>query len=147
MAVPANLTCGRPSEEALSLMASSWAPVIRTYAGVPELPLTWLVEHQRAVRLIDVREPAEFEGELGHIEGAELVPLGKLRGSMTAWDPSSAAVVVCRSGARSAQGALILEAAGFSRVGNLAGGMIAWRSAGLPVVGGLESDKPAPGGP
>jgi glyoxylase-like metal-dependent hydrolase (beta-lactamase superfamily II)/rhodanese-related sulfurtransferase len=145
LAVPANLTCGQPTDEALSAMAtalaSSWAPVNRTYAGVPEVPLTWLFEHRRGVRIIDVREPDEFEGELGHIDGAELLPLGKLRGALATWDTSAATVVVCRSGARSAQGALILEAAGFGRVGNLAGGMIAWRSAGYPVIGGRETAK------
>ena len=116
-------------------MTCSWAPVVRTYAGVPEVPLTWLLEHRREVRLVDVREPAEFDGELGHIEGAELLPLGQLRGALTAWSRDAAIVVVCRSGARSAQGALILEASGFGKVGNLAGGMIAWRGAGLPVAG------------
>ena len=133
LAVPANLVCGEPSREALSAMASSWAPVVRTYAGVPEVPLTWLVEHRREVRLVDVREPGEFDGELGHIDGAELLPLSHLRGALAGWDRDSSLVVVCRSGARSAQAALILEGAGFSRVANLAGGMIAWRGAGLPT--------------
>jgi sulfur dioxygenase len=139
VAVPANLLCGEPSAEALAAMASSWAPVVRTYAGVPEVPLTWLVEHRRDVRLIDVREPPEFDGELGHIEGAELLPLGDLRAVLAPWNRDASLVLVCRSGARSAQAALILEAAGFTRVANLAGGMIAWRGAGLPT-------QPAPSG-
>ncbi len=145
VAVPANLICGQPSAEALSVLASaieaSWAPVNRTYAGVPEVPPAWLFEHRRDVRIVDVREPAELDGELGHIEGAELLPLGALRGGLAAWDNSAATVVVCRSGARSAQGALTLEAAGFGRVGNLAGGMIAWRSAGHPVIGGRREPR------
>jgi sulfur dioxygenase len=136
VAVAANLVCGQPSREVLSAMARSWAPVARTYAGVPEVPLTWLVEHRRDVRLVDVREPTEFVGELGHIDGAELLPLGRLRDALAAWARDASLVVVCRSGARSAQAALILEAAAFSKVANLAGGMIAWRGAGLPTVGG-----------
>jgi glyoxylase-like metal-dependent hydrolase (beta-lactamase superfamily II)/rhodanese-related sulfurtransferase len=147
VAVPANLICGQPNAEALSMLASaieaSWAPVNRTYAGVPEVPPAWLFEHRRDVRIVDVREPAEFDGELGHIEDAELLPLGALRGALAAWDNSAATVIVCRSGARSAQGALILEAAGFGRVGNLAGGMIAWRSAGHPVIGGRREPRNA----
>jgi sulfur dioxygenase len=140
VALPANLACGQPSDEALSAIASAsaWAPVVRTYAGVPEVPLRWLLEHRSEVRLVDVREPAEFDGELGHIEGAELLPLGHLRAALAAWDPSLAVVMVCRSGARSAQGALILEASGFGKVGNLAGGMIAWRGAGFPIVGACD---------
>jgi sulfur dioxygenase len=130
-AVPANLVCGRPPAEAVA--APLWAPVVRTYAGVPEIPVEWLIEHQAEVRIVDVREPAEFAGELGHIEGAELVPLGALRGQMGEWDRHRPTVLVCRSGGRSAQAALVLESAGFDRVGNLAGGMIAWRSAERPV--------------
>jgi rhodanese-related sulfurtransferase len=42
-------------------------------------------------------------------------------------------VVVCRAGARSATAAVILREAGFARVRNLAGGMLAWARAGLPV--------------
>jgi rhodanese-related sulfurtransferase len=43
---------------------------------------------------------------------------------------------VCRSGARSAQAALQLGKAGFAQVANLAGGMLRWRAAGHPVMGG-----------
>ncbi len=106
----------------------------RTYAGVPEVPHAWLVEQRRAVRVVDVREPAEFDGELGHIDGAELLPLPRLRGALAGWDRGAPLVTVCRSGGRSAQAALILETAGFTRVANLSGGMIAWRAAGLPTA-------------
>lgn len=144
VAIPANRVCGRPSETARPEAGPSagaaagtparWAPAARTYAGVPEIPVAWLAEHRREVHLVDVREPAEFDGELGHIEGAELVPLSSLRGALTPWPREAPVVVICRSGGRSAQGALILEGAGFTRVANLTGGMIAWRGAGLPVA-------------
>jgi rhodanese-related sulfurtransferase len=42
-------------------------------------------------------------------------------------------VVVCRAGARSATAAAMLRRAGFRRVVNLHGGMLAWQGAGLPV--------------
>jgi rhodanese-related sulfurtransferase len=42
-------------------------------------------------------------------------------------------VVVCRAGARSASAGAILRRAGFQRVINLEGGMLAWVEAGLPV--------------
>jgi rhodanese-related sulfurtransferase len=47
-------------------------------------------------------------------------------------------LTVCRSGARSAQAAVILQRQGFTQVANLAGGMLRWRAEGLPVVGGKE---------
>jgi rhodanese-related sulfurtransferase len=136
LAVPANLACGKPAEGAPSAEKPAWAPVVRTYAGVPEVSAEWLLEHGGAVRLVDVREPAEWEGELGHLASAELVPLANLREASNGWDKDAPIVTVCRSGGRSAQAALLLEAAGFRQVANLSGGMIHWRSARYPVEHG-----------
>ena len=44
-------------------------------------------------------------------------------------------VTVCRSGARSAQAAVLLQKAGFGDVANLAGGMVRWRAEGHLVEG------------
>jgi len=85
-------------------------------------------------RLIDVREPGEFDAELGHIPGAELVPLAAVEGAAATWDHGTLLVMVCRSGARSGRAALALVRQGFQRVVNLDGGMIAYNAAGLPVV-------------
>jgi rhodanese-related sulfurtransferase len=77
------------------------------------------------VRRIDVRQPEEFHGELGHVEGAELVPLGLLPGACEAWNKRAPILVICRSGNRSSQAARTLAASGFTNVGNLVGGMLA----------------------
>lgn len=84
-------------------------------------------------RIVDVRQPAEFTGELGHVPGAELVPLGTLPDAARGWDREAPIVLVCRSGARSSSGAAQLVAAGFRRVMNLAGGMMAYNAHGLPI--------------
>jgi rhodanese-related sulfurtransferase len=47
-------------------------------------------------------------------------------------------VMVCRSGARSAQATVLLGKAGFARVANLSGGMLRWRAQRFPVNGGME---------
>lgn len=133
VALPANLECGRP-ETPPRISVPEWAPVTRTFAGVPEIAHDWLSEHRREVSVVDVREPPEFDGELGHIEGAQLVPLGTLTGKASGWDKTTKVVTVCRSGGRSAQAAVLLENAGFTHVANLSGGMIAWRSAGHAVA-------------
>lgn len=86
-----------------------------------------------AARIIDVREPDEFTGDLGHIPGAELVPLATIGQAAASWDRDQAVILVCRSGGRSGRAASVLAAAGFRRVMNLTGGMIAYRAAGLPV--------------
>jgi rhodanese-related sulfurtransferase len=48
-------------------------------------------------------------------------------------DKALPTVLVCRSGGRSAQGVVILKRLGFSRVANLAGGMIRWRGNGYAI--------------
>jgi glyoxylase-like metal-dependent hydrolase (beta-lactamase superfamily II) len=85
--------------------------------------------------LLDVREPEEFVGELGHIEGSVLVPMDALERRLPklAGYVDRDVIVVCRAGARSASAGAILRRAGFQRVINLSGGMLAWRDAGLPV--------------
>ena len=95
-----------------------------------------LSRHLRDGRIVDVREPHEFDGGLGHIPGAELVPLGTLGKTAKLWEPDAAIVLVCRSGGRSAAAARLLVRLGFSTVMNLRGGMLAWNETGLPVEHG-----------
>lgn len=92
-----------------------------------------LRDHLADARMVDVREPHEFTGELGHIAGAELCPLGTVAARAEGWARDQEIVVICRSGARSARAARELVNLGFSRVMNLRGGMLAWNQAGLPV--------------
>lgn len=98
-----------------------------------EITPTELAAMSPRPRVIDVREPEEFTGELGHIPGAELVPLATLAERAGAWSKDEAIVLVCRSGARSTRAAVELVAAGFTAVGNLTGGTLAHVGAGLPV--------------
>jgi glyoxylase-like metal-dependent hydrolase (beta-lactamase superfamily II)/rhodanese-related sulfurtransferase len=133
-ALPANLQCGRPEHGEVP-EAPAWGPVVRTVAGIPEIDPDWVSEHRSQVRVVDVREKEEYDGELGHIDGAELVPLATLRDESAQWTADRPIVTVCRSGARSAQAAVILENQGFDKVANLSGGMIRWRAGGLPVAG------------
>lgn len=91
------------------------------------------VSAHRELALVDVREPAEFTGELGHVPGARLVPLAMLLESGAELDPERDIIVVCRSGGRSARAAAELARRGFRHVYNLRGGMLAWNAAQLPV--------------
>ena len=67
--------------------------------------------------LLDVREPDEFAGALGHIPGARLVPLGRLAEGVEALARDRPVVTVCRSGTRSAQASVLLRKAGYDQVG------------------------------
>lgn len=82
--------------------------------------------------VIDVRE--EWEYEKGHIPGALLLPLGSLKDRMGEIPEEGPVVLVCRSGNRSAQAFRFLRQQGFTNIHNMAGGMLAWESAGLPIV-------------
>lgn len=121
VAVPANLRCGIIHDD-------SWAPVHRTDDGVPEVDLDWVAGGPAGVRIVDVRRPAELEGELGALPGAENVPLDRLADHIDAWDQGERIVVVCRSGGRSGTAARLLEEWGFAHVASMRGGMIAYRA-------------------
>jgi len=95
-----------------------------------------LEEVAGAVQIVDVREHEEFDGALGHIAGAMLIPMAELPARLGQIDRSRPVVTVCRSGARSAQAAVLLAKAGIGDVANLAGGMLRWRASGHPVEGG-----------
>ena len=135
-AVPANLRCGQPGNAASFAADPEWAPLRFTFGGVWEVEPHWLEENLAAVRVLDVREPEEFSGPLGHIRGAVLVPLGELGQRARELPRDKPIVAVCRAGSRSAHATAILQKAGFADVANLPGGMLRWRGEGRGVEGG-----------
>jgi glyoxylase-like metal-dependent hydrolase (beta-lactamase superfamily II)/rhodanese-related sulfurtransferase len=133
VAVPANLRCGRPADGDAAAREATWAPARRSFAGVLEVEPEWLADHLADVDVLDVREPAEWSGELGRIPGARPMPLGELRARLGELPRDRPIVAVCRSGGRSAEASLILEQGGFARAANMSGGMIRWNALGLPT--------------
>jgi len=83
--------------------------------------------------VVDVREPHEFQGALGHIPGAESIPLGRIDAAAERLRGGREVLAVCRSGQRSARACQRLAELGVAPPTNLAGGMIAWSREGLPV--------------
>ena len=90
--------------------------------------------------ILDVREPAEWSE--GHIPGALHVPRGMLEAKAdleyanrepALADRSTSIIVHCASGARSAMAADVLQQMGFRDVKSMAGGIQAWKQAGLPI--------------
>jgi sulfur dioxygenase len=138
IAVPANRRCGRPEEEPPADAETAWAPLTYTFAGIWEIEPHWVEEHRGDLIVIDVREADEFDGPLGHIDGATLIPLGTLAERAAALPRDTPIVTVCRSGSRSAQATLILRKAGIDAAANLAGGMLRWRAEGGLVIGGRD---------
>jgi glyoxylase-like metal-dependent hydrolase (beta-lactamase superfamily II)/rhodanese-related sulfurtransferase len=136
VAVPANLRCGRPDTEAGLSADPSWAPLHYSFAGLWEIDPHGLEEHAKDVQILDVREPDEFTGPLGHIAGAVLIPLGALAERAGELAKDRPVVAVCRAGSRSAQAVAILQQKGFTAIANLTGGMLRWHAQGHPVEGG-----------
>ncbi|CAN5923447.1 MBL fold metallo-hydrolase [soil metagenome] len=130
VAVPANLAAGRPTEDS-AVSATDWGPVVTTFAGGKQISPEWLAGHRDDVLLLDVRSAAELDGELGHLAGVQHIPLEELRARTGEIKNDRPFVVVCQTGRRSAMGTVMLVRAGFTRVANLAGGMVRWRELGL----------------
>jgi sulfur dioxygenase len=137
VAVPANLRGGRRDEDDASQAGAAppqlaWAPVVRTVTGVPEVDVDF-VRGVREMRIVDVREPDEFTGELGRVAGAQLVPLATVVDRAAQWQKDEPIVLVCRSGGRSGRAAEELERRGFRRVASMKGGMLRWHERGFDV--------------
>jgi rhodanese-related sulfurtransferase len=90
------------------------------------------VAHGEQLRLIDVREPGEFE--LAKVEGAELLPLSRFEEWAGALDPSQEIVFMCHHGIRSGHVCALLARAGFAKLYNLAGGIDRWSAEVDPRV-------------
>jgi adenylyltransferase/sulfurtransferase len=95
--------------------------------GIPELTPREVAD--RIARgedfdLIDVREPHELE--IAQYPRGRNIPLGRLAESLSDLDSAREIVVACRTGGRSAKAVRQLNAAGFRRVYNLAGGILRW---------------------
>ena len=90
-----------------------------------------LFNHEDAL-VLDVREQSEWAD--GHIGKAKHIPLGQLKTRLTELEKykDKPIVVVCRSGNRSGSACGTMKKAGFDKMYNLAGGMMAWEQAGLP---------------
>jgi rhodanese-related sulfurtransferase len=83
------------------------------------------------VVLVDVREPNETAVE--RFPGAVLVPLSAFDPATIPAPPGTDVVFACRSGRRSATASLAAQEQGFDYDAHLAGGILAWKAAGLPT--------------
>lgn len=81
---------------------------------------------------IDVRQPEDWAE--GTIPGAERISLAELPERLGALDSDKAYVLVCRSGGRSGRASQLMAAAGFEKLINFDGGMLAWQAAGYPLA-------------
>lgn len=119
----------------LSGMMLLWSMVGNRLRGINEIDVNGalqLINHKGAF-ILDVRQPEEFKS--GHVLNAKLIPLGELEKRIGELEKFRDApmVVICRSGQRSSNACAMLVKQGFKQVHSMAGGMIAWQKANLPV--------------
>ena len=112
-----------------------WSLFGNRIRGIKEVDYTaalQLINHKNAL-ILDVREETEYRD--GHLLNARLIPLGKLKeriGELEKYKDQPI-VVVCRSGNRSGSACAMLGKQGFAQAYNLAGGVMAWQKAKLPL--------------
>ncbi len=114
--------CGlRPavSDEALAMATGASSTTEMT-----AVELKQRLDRGDALRIIDVREPNEYQ--INRIPGSELIPLGEIPRRYAELDPDAEVVVLCKMGGRSAKAADYLRSVGFKRVLNLKGGILDW---------------------
>lgn len=85
------------------------------------------------IQLIDVRQPDEFVGELGHIPSAKLIVLDEMSERLAEISKDQPTIFVCRSGGRSAKAAAIAREHGYHNTFNLKGGMLLWNELHFPT--------------
>ncbi|MCF7796354.1 MAG: rhodanese-like domain-containing protein [Lentisphaeria bacterium] len=107
-----------------------------TSPGFPNISVAELREKldlEADLILLDVRTQAEWDGPLGHLEGARLIPLQALSKRYRELESvrNKEIVVYCRSGNRSQVATVLLREKGFNAI-NMLGGMRAWNQLGKP---------------
>jgi rhodanese-related sulfurtransferase len=76
--------------------------------------------------IIDVRDPHEWQVCNLEAYGSKLIPLGQFASRMHELNSEDEVVMHCKMGGRSAEAYQILQLAGFKRIKNLKGGILAW---------------------
>jgi rhodanese-related sulfurtransferase len=105
------------------------------YFGIKEIEAgelaQWVSTRDKPVKIIDVREMNEIQA--GTIAGAIPMPLATVPLRLSEFKPHEEVVMICRSGARSAQACMFMHQQGFKNIYNLRGGMFAWAGSGQPL--------------
>lgn len=116
-----------------------WPSIAKLFSRTREVGVTEAVQliNRKDAVIVDVREPNEFKA--GHIPNARNFPLAQIkeRAKDLAKLKGKPLLLVCQTGARSAQACVDLQKDGFAEAVTLAGGMGAWQQAAMP----LEKDS------
>jgi len=115
--------CGVVSDEAQQAAAG---------ATLTPAQLKALLDDGQPVKLVDVREPAEWQ--INRLPGATLIPLDTLPDHLAELPQTEPVVLYCKTGVRSAEALALLKQSGFSTARHLGGGITAWAKTVDPSV-------------
>lgn len=107
-------------------------PVVETTGDIEPTEVKQKIDRGDNFVLIDVREPHEYQ--ICSIPTAKLIPLGELPKRVNELNTADEIVAHCKSGMRSAKAVDFLKQAGFKRVRNMKGGILAWSDKVDPTV-------------
>ena len=99
-------------------------------ASISAAQLQTMIDSGAKFALVDVRRPEEYRA--GHIPGAELIPLDKIRSGYFPLDENQEIILYCRSGHRSGIALSVLSKRGYQNIRHLEGGILTWKSTLVP---------------
>lgn len=126
-------SCG--SDDSSSAAPAAAAATAGDFATIsPQDAAAVVAEPPADLVVLDVRTPQEYAE--GHLDGAVLVDFydPDFADRLSELDPEVPYLVYCRSGNRSGQTLTMMQELGFTSATDVDGGIVAWQSAGLPVV-------------
>jgi sulfur-carrier protein adenylyltransferase/sulfurtransferase len=107
-------------------------PVVETSGDIEPTEVKEKIDRGDDFVLIDVREPHEYQ--ICNIPYAKLIPLGELPKRVNELNTTDEIVAHCKSGVRSSKAVEFLKQAGFKRIRNMKGGILAWSDKVDPSV-------------
>lgn len=113
----------------------AWKRLVNRFRGVTDISPTEALDlvRQNGTLLLDVREQSEYDQ--WHLANSVLIPLGTLAARVAELERyrDRPIVVLCHGGKRSATACWQLAKLGFRNTFNVAGGILAWDKARLPI--------------
>lgn len=95
-----------------------------------------MMEEGEPLTIVDVREPTEYKGDMGHIEGSLNIPLSELNRKLNEiiLPRDHPIAFICATGERSLYASKYAVELGFSNPMNIRGGIVQWHLSGLEVT-------------
>ena len=101
---------------------------------LPPVKAIRLMNNNDDALILDIRAAAEYKN--GYIKGAKNTPLAELTAKVDSYNSykDKPVLIYCNSGNSATAALKLLKKAGFEKINNLEGGIIAWKEANLPLV-------------